>query len=87
MTVYFKGQKMDAWTAIAAVIAIGGPAIIILYDVVIAYAVGNHATISHVVRAFAVHYRELPYIVACVFFFLWLHLFDPLGVHLPGLAE
>jgi hypothetical protein len=59
----------------SAVIALAGPMFVIVYDVIAYELGGKEATISAVVSHWAEAFHELPYIVAAVFVWLWLHLF------------
>jgi hypothetical protein len=73
---------------VSAVIALGGPMFVILYDIVALELGGREATISHVVRGWAETFHELPYIVAAVLVWLWLHLFfEVLIRHVLALKE
>ena len=66
---------MERWQAISAIIVIVAPAAVIVYDVIIRLAIGREATITHVVQQWALKHEDMPYAVAGLFLWLWLHLF------------
>lgn len=60
---------------LTAILVIAAPLVVISYDVIVSIVWGRTATITAVVQSWAHEYRDLPYVVAGLFVWLWLHLF------------
>jgi hypothetical protein len=66
---------MDMWQRITAAFVLVAPLIVIGYDIAVFVFVGEQATISSVVRQWSRQWHDLPYVIAGLFVWLWLHLF------------
>lgn len=60
---------------LTAILVIIAPMLVILYDVAIDFFYGREATITFCLQQFARKFSDLPYIVAGLLVWLWLHLF------------
>jgi hypothetical protein len=66
---------MERYKHLSASIVLASPGILLVYDAIALYFGGRDATLSAVISGWALYYRELPWLVASVFLFLWLHWF------------
>jgi hypothetical protein len=66
---------MQTMIRITAILVLLSPGVVIAYDLLALTVGGPNATITHVVQWWARKYSELPWIVAGLLVFLWLHLF------------
>lgn len=66
---------MNVFRIISAVIALVGPCLVIVWDLIADAIGGPKATISDVIRGWSRDFHELPYLVAAIFVWLWMHLF------------
>jgi hypothetical protein len=72
---------MEHWQRVSALVAVLGPAAVLIYDAIVAIMFGREATITFVVQQWARTYHELPYLVAGLMVWLWLHLFFEVVIH------
>jgi hypothetical protein len=66
---------MTVYERVSSGIVLIMPAIVIIYDVFVFEAFGRDATITAAVQKMARNWGELPWVVAGLFVWLWLHLF------------